>query len=124
MPRQIIDQLLADKTALNNKVDGLTETLKTVEAAWETRLRAARERAAVDMKRAQDAWAAGEKSRRDTLVRKLEKEIKADTAKALEPEVRRILDRQRSEMERMKEELGLRVSVLTSLRDMLTDSHV
>jgi hypothetical protein len=68
-----LHNLLADKIALNDKVVGLTETLKTVETARETRLRAARERAAVDTKRAQDAWAAGEKSRRDTLVRKLEK---------------------------------------------------
>ncbi len=105
-----IDQLLADKTALNDKVDNLTESLKTVESAWESRLRAARERAAVDMKRAQDGWASAEKARRDALVRKLEKEIKADTAKALEPEVQRILDRQRAEMERLKEELEARLT--------------
>ncbi len=60
----------------------------------------------------------------------LRKEATADTAKALEPAVQRILDRQRSEMERMKEEpdslpeASLRVSVLTSLRDMLANSHV
>lgn len=99
-----IDQLLADKTALSNKVEGLAQNLKTVEEAWEARLRTVRERAAVDLKRAQDGWAAGEKQRREALTRKLEKEIKADTARALEPEVQRILDRQRGEIERMRDE--------------------
>ena len=106
---QFIDQLLADKTALNEKVENLTASLQTVETAWESRLRTVRERAAVDMKRAQDAWVAGEKQRKETLVRKLEKEIKQETAKALEPEVQRILDRQRGELERLRDEYDARL---------------
>lgn len=101
---EFVDQLLADKGALSEQVETLSSRLATVDKAWESRVRSVKERAAVEMKRAQDAWAAGEKVRKDAWTRAKEKQIKEATIKGLEPEIQRILDRQRSELERLRTE--------------------
>jgi hypothetical protein len=104
-----IDKLLAEKQALTSKVDELSGKLDTVDSAWQSRLRSFKERAAVELKRAQDTWAAAEKVRRDTWIHTKEKAIKEATVKGLEPELQRILERHRGEMERVRSECEQRV---------------
>ena len=106
---EFVDTLLADKAALQEQVDGLNTRLHSIDAAWESRVRAVKERAAVDMKRSQDAWAAGEKLRRESWTRTKEKQIKDATIKGLEPEIQRILDRQRGELDRLRSEFEQRM---------------
>ena len=103
-----IDRLLADKAALAKRVEELEAAQSDAAAAAEAKLKAVQDRQAVDLQRARQQWAAAEKARRVKWEAEREKAIKALTIKGLEPELQRMLDKNKEEIARVKELAAVR----------------
>ncbi|KXZ53290.1 hypothetical protein GPECTOR_7g1184 [Gonium pectorale] len=105
-----VDRLLADKEALNSRVEQLTEQLKVGYRVWETfaaqgaddrqerSIAKLKEGWAAELRRQKETWAAAEKQRRDAWMASKAAEIKDVTVKGLEGEVQKLLARHRAEL--------------------------
>lgn len=120
------DQLLADKRTLTDKCDGtqfvgvlcrrcdrnhgigfvaaLAQQLKHEAIGWERRLRESEERLQAELRSAKEAWAASERTRREKWVKEKEASIREATIRGLEPEIQRLMDRHREELQRVRDE--------------------
>jgi hypothetical protein len=98
-----IDRLLADKQALSEKCDLLTQELKRMEKMFNESVSEMKRRHDLEMSKARDVWHASEKIKRENWMQIKTKEIKSTTIKGLEPEVQRILSKHKKEIRRMEE---------------------
>ena len=108
-----VDRLLKDKAELAAQCEKLAEEMQAIGKKHAAKLAEVDEEAARELKRQKEVWAAAEKAKRDKWQAEKSKEIKALTLKGLEPEVQRMIEKQKLELkkmeERMAEELRLQV---------------
>jgi 5-azacytidine-induced protein 1 len=86
-----IDQLLADKKELNDQIENLMAQLKHSESNSNDRIRELEEKWARELKKNKEAWVAAEKVRKEKWMAEKVGEIKNMTIKGLEPEIERII---------------------------------
>ena len=99
----MIEDLLSDKKKLSARVEELLDTIKDLKHVNEKQKKVVDDRLGVELKKNKDAWVASEKVRREKWEREKVNEIRAQTVKGLEPEIQRILDKNKDEIRRMAE---------------------
>jgi 5-azacytidine-induced protein 1 len=102
--QETIAKLLADKQMLTDQVSSLASQLRQSDSKAKMVIDELKNKFRAEMKEAQNAWQAGEKAKRDKWRAEKEKEIKEITIRGLEPEVERMLSKQREEKTRMESE--------------------
>ncbi|XP_049778888.1 centrosomal protein of 131 kDa [Schistocerca cancellata] len=100
--QKFIDQLIADKEALNEKCKSLLHELKVAESRYTSNLKAAEERHCIDIKKVREMHAAAEKVRRDKWIEIKTKKIKEMTVKGLEPELNRMSEQHEKELSELR----------------------
>ena len=99
----MVESLLADKQELSQKVEDLLETVKAREKAMERQKKVVDDRLAVELKKNKDAWVAAEKVRKEKWEKEKIHEIRAQTVKGLEPEIQRIVERNKDEIRKLQD---------------------
>jgi hypothetical protein len=97
---QFIQKLIADKEELSQQQAGLAREVAQVTASGAAKLEAAMKAAAAELKRQKDAWAVAERARREQWEAERTASIKQLTIKGLEPEINRLMERHKKEIER------------------------
>ncbi|XP_047100754.1 centrosomal protein of 131 kDa [Schistocerca piceifrons] len=100
--QKFIDQLIADKEALNEKCKSLLHELKVAESRYTSNLKAAEERHCIDIKKVREMHAAAEKVRREKWIEIKTKKIKEMTVKGLEPELNRMSEQHEKELSELR----------------------
>ena len=99
----MIESLLSDKQELSQKVEDLLETVKARDKAIERQKKVVDDRLAVELKKNKDAWVAAEKVRKEKWEKEKIHEIRAQTVKGLEPEIQRIVERNKDEIRKLQD---------------------
>lgn len=86
-----IDQLLADKKELNEQIENFMIQLKHAESNSSEKVREVEEKWSRELKKNKEAWVAAEKVRKEKWMAEKVGEIKNMTIKGLEPEIERII---------------------------------
>jgi hypothetical protein len=97
------ERLLSDKSRLGSEVEALSKALNTERRRSEEVVTEANERLKREVILAQEAEREKEKARRAAWTEATTKEIRARTLKSLEPDVQRLLDKHKVEIERIQQ---------------------
>ncbi|KAL4483844.1 hypothetical protein ABPG72_006219 [Tetrahymena utriculariae] len=100
---QFIDQLILDKKELNSQVEDLTEKYRIMEEGRLAFEKEQKEKYIKDLKLQKEAWFAAEKQRKEKWMNEKTNEIKEVTIKGLEPEIERIINRNKIEIKKLEE---------------------
>jgi 5-azacytidine-induced protein 1 len=95
------DELLQEKRNLSAEVKVLVEELQKEKERTQVAVSEVMRQADEEIQQAKVAWAEGEASRRERWLSRKTKEIREVTMAGLEPDIARIVDRHRAEMERL-----------------------
>nr|XP_022903446.1 centrosomal protein of 131 kDa [Onthophagus taurus]XP_022903447.1 centrosomal protein of 131 kDa [Onthophagus taurus] len=96
--QKFIDQLIADKKALNQQCEGLINEMKMLEDRYSSNMKAAEHKHQVEMKKAKEMHLAGEKIRRERWIEGKTQKIKELTVKSIEPELQSMTLRHEREL--------------------------
>ena len=99
----MIEDLLADKKKLQGKLEEMTEELKDKHHQQDRAKKVADDRLNVELKKNKEAWMASEKVRREKWEKDKIHEIRAQTVKGLEPEIQRIVERNKDDLRKAQE---------------------
>lgn len=100
---QMIESLLEDKRSLQENIENLTEKAQDIQLASEKQKKVLEDRLQVELKKNREAWLASEKVRKEKWEKDKVSEIRAQTVKGLEPEIQRIVERNKEELRRAEE---------------------
>ena len=98
-----VDQLLADKAELAERCTALAEELRKAEVAAAEADREGRARLHKELASQKDMILASEKRSREKWMETKAKEIKEMTVKGLEPEIHKLMERHRAEVDRIEQ---------------------
>ncbi|CAM9546463.1 unnamed protein product [Ectocarpus sp. 4 AP-2014] len=99
---QFVDKLLERKRSLSVQATGLLEKIKEQRSETSIAVEEIREKGKAEILDAQALWAQGEDARREKWMAKRTQEIRELTLKGLEPEIERIMDKHKAEMEEIE----------------------
>lgn len=102
--QETISRLLSDKQALSEQVASLASQLRMADTKAKAVVDELKTKFRQEMREAQTQWLAVEKGKRDKWKADKEKEIKEITIRGLEPEVERMLSKQREDKAKMEAE--------------------
>ena len=100
---QMIEALLEDKRSLKDNIEGLTEKAQDIQIQSDKQKKVLEDRLQVELKKNREAWLASEKVRKEKWEKDKVSEIRAQTVKGLEPEIQRIVERNKEELRRAEE---------------------
>lgn len=99
----MIEALLEDKRQLQESVEKIQEKMKEAQVAQEKQRKVLEDRLQVELKKNKDAWMASEKIRKERWEKDKVQEIRAQTVKGLEPEIQRIVERNKEDIRKLEE---------------------
>ena len=99
----LLKQLLEDKKQLTAQNEQLAVSCKEAKDLLEKRATTERDRMAVEIQRQREVWAVQEKQKRERWQAMKEKQIKDMTAKAIQPEVERLLEKHKRDCQDLQE---------------------
>jgi len=100
---QMIEDLLGDKKALSENVLTLSDELREVSHQKDRQAKVQDDRLTVELKKNKEAWMASDKVRREKWEKEKIHEIRAQTVKGLEPEIQRIVERNKEDLRKAQE---------------------
>jgi hypothetical protein len=101
-----VDRLLKDKAELAAQCEQLADEMQAIGKKHVAKLTEVEEEGAREVKRQKEVWAATEKAKREKWQAEKSKEIKVLTLKGLEPEVQRMIEKQKLELKKMEERMA------------------
>jgi len=104
-----VDRLLKDKGALSKKCEDLASEIKKAQESYVARVAQLQSEHRKALKRAKEEWAAAEQLRREQWTANKTKQIKAMTIKGLEPEIQRLIEQNKSDLQRKDDECADRI---------------
>jgi len=104
-----IDRLLKDKGALSKKCEDLASEIKKAQQSYVARVAQLQSEHRKALRRAKEEWAAAEQLRREQWTANKTKQIKAMTIKGLEPEIQRLIEQNKSDLQRKDDECAERM---------------
>ena len=96
-----IDQLIADKKELSDKVESLVTQHRATEKKLSDKVRLLEDNQRVDIKKQKDAIEAAEKIKRERWIAEKSNQIKEMTVKGLEPEIQNLIAKSKAEIKRL-----------------------
>lgn len=102
--QETIAKLLTDKQNLSDQVSSLASQLRQADSKAKVVIEELKSKFRAEIKEAQNTWQTAEKAKREKWKADKEKEIKEITIRGLEPEVERMLSKQREEKSKMETE--------------------
>ena len=100
---EMLESLLEDKKSMQAQIEQLTKQLEDTQVSTEKQSKVLEERLGVELKKNRDAWVASEKIRKEKWEKEKVNEIRAQTVKGLEPEIQRIIEKNKDDMRRLDE---------------------
>lgn len=97
----MIESLLADKKEMSEKLEQMMDAIKARDKQLDRQKKVVDDRLQVELKKNKDAWVAAEKVRKEKWEKEKIHEIRAQTVKGLEPEIQRIVERNKDEIRRL-----------------------
>ena len=94
-----IDRILKDKDLLSKKCEKLAEELKSLEDMYNKKIERLQTQWAIELKKQKEVWQSAEKARREAWLSEKTREIKEMTIKGLEPEIQRLIQKSKSDLE-------------------------
>ena len=95
---EMLESLLEDKKSMQAQIEQLTKQLEDTQVSTEKQSKVLEERLGVELKKNRDAWVASEKIRKEKWEKEKVNEIRAQTVKGLEPEIQRIIEKNKDDM--------------------------
>lgn len=99
---KFIDRLIGDKQALSQRCEQLVAQVKASDTATAAKVAELKEAHKLELKKRKEAAATAEKARREKWVAEQTKRIKDMTVKGLEPEIQRLMQEHKAEIERVR----------------------
>lgn len=99
----LLKTLLSDKKELTEQNEQLALSLKETKEILEKRAAGEKDRLAVEIQRQREIWAVQEKQKREKWQAMKEKQIKEMTAKALQPEIERLIEKHKRDCQFLQE---------------------
>ena len=96
-----IDQLIADKKELSDKVESLVTQHRATEKRLSDKVRLLEDNQRVDIKKQKEAIEAAEKIKRERWIAEKSNQIKEMTVKGLEPEIQNLIAKSKAEIKRL-----------------------
>ena len=97
-----IDRILKDKDLLSKKCERMAEDLKAVECMYNAKADKLNAQWSDELKKQKQVWASAEKARREVWLADKTKEIRELTIKGLEPEIQRLVQKHKAEVEELE----------------------
>lgn len=94
----MIESLLKDKNALSEKIESLIAEKQDFNGELQKARRQIEERYDFEMRKNKEAWMASEKARKQKWEQERIQDIRSQTVKGLEPEIQRIVERNKDEL--------------------------
>ena len=99
-----IDQLISDKTSLNNEIEILLKKIKSFEESYEKTINDMKETHNKEMKGQKDQILAGEKTKKERWMSEKLQEIKNMTIKGLEPELESLMNKHKKDLKKFEDQ--------------------
>ena len=99
----MIESLLEDKRELQETMEKMHKKSQDDQQMADRQKKVLEEKLQVELKRNREAWMASEKVRKEKWEKDKVQEIRAQTVKGLEPEIQRIVERNKDELRRAEE---------------------
>lgn len=116
----MIEDLLQDKKNLSAKVEELIHQMQENAVRMEKQTKWQDERLQVELRKNKEAWQASEKVRKEKWEKDKIHEIRAQTIKGIEPEIQKIIERNKEELRKTHE---LHQSDLRLKREQLAEEY-
>ena len=100
---EFLDEVIRDKQALNEQVAALAADKANYDKKKQAEIEEIKEKYTKELKANKDAWLTAEKARKEKWLQEKTQEIKNLTIKGLEPEIERIISRNKLEIKRLEE---------------------
>ena len=99
----MLENLLEDKKNMQTQIESLQSKLQETAQGSEKQMKVMEDRLQVEVRKNKDAWVASEKVRKEKWEKEKVQEIRAQTVKGLEPEIQRIIERNKDELRKQDE---------------------
>eukprot|EP00062_Callorhinchus_milii_P004674 gi/632943301/ref/XP_007886876.1/ PREDICTED: 5-azacytidine-induced protein 1 isoform X5 [Callorhinchus milii] len=97
-----IDQLIDDKKGLSEKCESMVNELKIVDQKYMAKIQQIQEQHGLEIKKLKEVMSATEKVRREKWIDEKTKKIKEITVKGLEPEIQKLIAKQKQEIKKLR----------------------
>ena len=113
-----IDQLINDKTQLNNEIEGLLKKIKGFEENHDKAMNEMKENHSRELRTQKDQILAGEKLKKEKWMNEKLQEIKTMTIKGLEPELESLMAKHKKDLKKLEDQQEKEVKTIkASLQD-------
>ncbi|UPR03203.1 centrosomal protein [Chloropicon primus] len=102
-----IDRILKDKDLLSKKCEKLAVELKSLEEMYNKKIDRLQTQWAIELKKQKEVWQSAEKARREAWLSEKTREIKELTIKGLEPEIQRLIQKSKADLEDLESKHAL-----------------
>ena len=100
---EMIEALLEDKRSLQDQMEQNLSRMKEFQTSSEKQQKVLEDKLQVELKRNREAWVASEKVRKEKWEKEKVNEIRAQTVKGLEPEIQRIVEKNKEDLRKAEE---------------------